>query len=57
MDPAATQDTNMIRAFAAQSLSGKLNEEWPEWALKTQIVTNACMDSARSSRPVAIATS
>jgi predicted dehydrogenase len=54
MDPLAAQDTTMIRAFAAQVLSGKLNNEWPEWALKTQIVTNACLDAARSGKPVAV---
>lgn len=57
VNPLAAQDTNMVRTFAAQVLSGKLNEEWPEWALKTQIVTNACLDSARTGKPVAIATS
>jgi hypothetical protein len=51
-DPRAGQETHMIRAFADQALSGKLNEAWPEWALKTQIVTNACLDSARTARPV-----
>jgi hypothetical protein len=54
MDPLAAQDTTMIRAFAAQVISGKLNNEWPEWALKTQIVTNACLDAARSGKPVAV---
>jgi predicted dehydrogenase len=52
MNPDTAQDANMIRAFATQALSGKLNEDWPQWALKTQIVTNACLDSARAGRPV-----
>ena len=54
MDPATTPDTNMIRAFSSQVLSGKLNEAWPNWALKTQIVTNACMDAARTGKPVSL---
>jgi hypothetical protein len=53
MNPLAAQEVNMVRNFSAQALSGKLNEAWPEWALKTQIVTNACLESARSGRPVA----
>jgi predicted dehydrogenase len=57
VNPLAAQDTNMIRAFATQVLSGKLNDAWPDWALKTQIVTNACLDAARSGNTVAIAPS
>lgn len=52
MDPLTAQETSMVHAFSAQVLSGKLNAAWPDWALKTQIVTNACLDSARSSGPV-----
>jgi hypothetical protein len=37
----------MIRNFAAQVQSGKLNEFWPEVALKTQLVLDACLASAR----------
>jgi predicted dehydrogenase len=48
------QETNMVRAFADRVLSGKLNEDWPEWALKTQIVTNACLDSALAERTVSV---
>jgi hypothetical protein len=54
MNPLAAQEANMIRNFANQALSGKLNDAWPEWALKTQIVTNACMEAARSGRPVSL---
>ena len=54
MDPATTPDTNMIRNFSAQVLSGKLNDAWPDWALKTQIVTNACLEAARSGKSVAV---
>src|ERR1700722_11818721 len=31
------QQTQMMRNFAKQILSGKLNEDWPMWALKTQL--------------------
>jgi len=51
-DPLTTQEVNMVRTFADQVLSGKLREDWPQWALKTQIVVNACMDSARAQQPV-----
>lgn len=40
------QQTNMIRNFANQVLSGKLNEEWPNWALKTQQVMDECLKTA-----------
>jgi predicted dehydrogenase len=50
------QDTRMFQSFAAQVCSGKLNNEWPEIALKTQIVMDACLTSARTdSRLVKIA--
>ncbi len=41
------QETNLFRNFANQVLSGKLNEAWPEWALKTQQVMEACLVSHR----------
>jgi hypothetical protein len=37
----------MIRNFTNQVRSGKLNAEWPESALKTQMVMDACLESAR----------
>ena len=40
------QDANMFRNFANQVRSGKLNEEWPAIALKTQQVMDACFESA-----------
>jgi predicted dehydrogenase len=49
---ATAQDTRMIRNFADQVFSGKLNEDWPEWALKTQKVLDACHESARRGAPV-----
>ncbi len=41
------QQVNMIRNFSNQIRSGKLNEDWPMWALKTQKVVDACLESAR----------
>jgi predicted dehydrogenase len=45
---ATAQDTRMWRNFAAQILSVKLNADWPMWALKTQIVLDACLKSAQA---------
>jgi predicted dehydrogenase len=50
--PAAAQETNMIRNFADRISSGKLNDEWPIWALKTQKVLDACFESSRRDSPV-----
>jgi predicted dehydrogenase len=41
------QESNMFRNFAAQIQSGKLNKEWPEIALQTQRVLDACLESAK----------
>ena len=46
------QPTNMIRNFANQIFSGKLNDAWPEIALQTQLVMDACLESARRGRSV-----
>ena len=43
---ATAQDTRMWRNFADQIFSGKLNADWPMWALKTQEVLDACMKAA-----------
>jgi len=40
------QDTRMWRNFAGQIFSGKLNEEWPMWALRTQKVLDECYKAA-----------
>jgi predicted dehydrogenase len=40
------QESNMFRNFAKQIHSGKLNELWPEMALKTQEVMCRCLESA-----------
>jgi predicted dehydrogenase len=41
------QETNMIRNFSEIVLSGKLQPTWGEIALKTQVVLDACLRSAR----------
>lgn len=45
---ATAQNTVMFRNFANQIFSGKLNEAWPRWALKTQQVMDACYEAARN---------
>jgi hypothetical protein len=45
-NPATSQEANMFRNFANQIFSGKLNDDWPEIALKTQRVLDACFNSA-----------
>ena len=42
----SAQETNLFRNFAAQVQSGKLNHDWPEIALRTQQVMEACLASA-----------
>jgi len=52
---APAQDAHMFRNFAHQVASGKLNSDWPMWALKTQHVMDGCLDSAlHSSRAVSL---
>jgi predicted dehydrogenase len=43
---ATAQEANLFRNFANQVRSGQFNDEWPDIALKTQQVVNACLDSA-----------
>jgi predicted dehydrogenase len=43
---ASAQETNLFRRFVEQVRSGNLNHEWPEMALKTQRVAQACLESA-----------
>ena len=45
-NPAVAHDARLFRNFASQVFSGKLNDEWPMWALKTQQVLDACFESA-----------
>ncbi|HEY4084425.1 MAG TPA: Gfo/Idh/MocA family oxidoreductase [Bryobacteraceae bacterium] len=52
---AGAQECNMFQAFSEQVRSGSLNPEWPRIALQTQLVMNACLESARNDgKPVAI---
>lgn len=49
------QESNLFRNFARQVQGGKLNRLWPDAALKTQIVMEACYVSAlEEGRPVGI---
>ena len=45
---ATAQEANLFRNFADQVRSGRLDQIWPEMALKTQIVMGACLESARA---------
>lgn len=42
----------LFRNFANQVATGQLNPDWPEWARLTQLVTDACLTSARTGKPV-----
>jgi predicted dehydrogenase len=42
------QEVNMIRNFSEIVTSGKLDPSWGEIALKTQVVLDACLQSARN---------
>jgi predicted dehydrogenase len=42
------QEGEMFRVFSALVLEGRIDPHWPEIALKTQIVVDACLKSARS---------
>jgi predicted dehydrogenase len=50
-NPAAAQEANMFRNFANQIFSGRLNQDWPMWALKTQMLLDACHESAKAALP------
>ena len=43
-----SQETNLFRNFSHLVLSGKVDPVWPEIALKTQQVVDACVASARN---------
>lgn len=42
------QETNLFRHFADQVATGTLNPAWPERALRTQRLLDACLESARN---------
>ena len=48
MGHATAQDTRMFQHFAGLAHLGKIDEAWPEMALKTQLVMDACLASARA---------
>jgi predicted dehydrogenase len=53
---ATAHNTIMFRNFANQVISGKLNDDWPMWALKTQQVMDACFQSAQEAgKPMKLA--
>lgn len=43
----SAQETNLFRNFSALALSGQPDSHWPDIALKTQRVLDACLASAR----------
>lgn len=51
---ATAQDTRMWRNFADQIASGKLNDAWTMWALRTQQVLDACHESAKRATTVSL---
>lgn len=48
------QETNLIRAFSALVTEKRRETQWGEIALKTQLVLDACWQSAKEGRPVAV---
>ncbi|MCA9211647.1 MAG: Gfo/Idh/MocA family oxidoreductase [Planctomycetales bacterium] len=48
----SAQEVNMVRNFSANVLSGRVDPFWADVAMKTQLVCNACMDSARSGEAI-----
>lgn len=49
------QETNLFRTFNDLVLSGNIDSFWPSVSLKTQIILDACLESARNgSRPIEI---
>jgi predicted dehydrogenase len=43
-----SQETNLFRNFSALCLSGSPDKHWPDIAVKTQRVLDACLESARN---------
>jgi len=43
-----SQESNLFRNFAQQVQSGQINDAWPDQALKTQILMDTCLSSARA---------
>lgn len=51
------QETNLFRTFSALVSSGRVDPQWGEVALRTQLVMDACLRSARSGRALTLARS
>ncbi len=49
-----SQETNLFRTFSDLVLSGKPDPTWPEISLKTQLVLDACMESAQCGGKVVV---
>ncbi|MCA9079246.1 MAG: Gfo/Idh/MocA family oxidoreductase [Planctomycetaceae bacterium] len=49
------QESNLFRTFGQLALSRTTDPHWPEIALKTQQVMDACLESARSGKQVELA--
>jgi len=47
-----SQESNLFRNFADLALSGKINAQWPDIALRTQQVMDACLESGRKGKTV-----
>ncbi len=48
------QEANMFRTFSSLVLGGRLDPHWGDVALRTQLVMDACLRSARSGRPLVL---
>ncbi len=53
----SAQEASMFRTFSALATGGRLDPQWGEVALRTQLVMDACLRAARSGRPLALARS
>ena len=52
---ADAQETNLFRNFSALVLAGKPDPFWPEVSMKTQLILDGCLESARNgSQPIQI---
>lgn len=48
------QEVNMIRTFSANALSKQVDPFWSEIAMKTQVVCNACLESAQANEVITL---
>ncbi len=52
---ADSQETQLFKTFSEIVKSGKVDDRWADYALRTQIVLDACLQSARDESPLQIA--